>query len=125
MAKWNHTTQAWGPVGGGVDDNSYGTAVFDDGEGPDLYVDGRFVTAGDVPANSVAKWHGCLQLPANLDADGDLDLDDVRRFIPCMTGPGGTVELACERGDVDGDADIDLQDFGGVQTGPFQTRRTH
>ena len=78
-----------------------------------------------MPASSVAKWHGCLQLPANLDADGDLDLEDVRLFIDCMTGPGGTVETACERGDVDGDADIDLQDFGSVQTGPFQTRRTH
>ena len=125
IARWDPVNLTWWRVGSGVDDNIYGTAVFDDGEGPDLYVDGRFTTAGGVPANSVAKWHGCLRLPANLDADGDLDLDDVRRFIPCMTGPGGTVEKACERGDVDGDADIDLRDFGGVQTGPFQTRRTH
>ena len=125
IAKWNPTTQSWGPVGSGVDNNVYALAVFDDGQGPDLYVNGRFVTAGDEPVNSVGKRNGCLQLPANLDADGDLDLDDVRHFIPCMTGPGGTVETACERGDVDGDADIDLQDFGGVQTGPFQTRRTH
>jgi hypothetical protein len=33
-------------------------AVFDDGTGPALHVGGDFTTAGDVPANRIAKWDG-------------------------------------------------------------------
>ncbi|MFH0982846.1 MAG: hypothetical protein V2A79_15090, partial [Planctomycetota bacterium] len=32
--------------------------VFDDGTGPALYAGGYFTWAGDVPANSIAKWNG-------------------------------------------------------------------
>ena len=33
-------------------------AVFDDGSGPALHAGGGFTSAGDVPANRVAKWDG-------------------------------------------------------------------
>ena len=64
VAKWDGT--AWsalsGPAGTGVGGPSFPTvnalAVYDDGGGPALYAGGRFITAGGVTVNGVAKWDG-------------------------------------------------------------------
>ncbi len=42
----------------GVADSVVALTVFNDGTGPALYAGGRFITAGGVPANRIAKWNG-------------------------------------------------------------------
>ncbi|MCK4660369.1 MAG: S8 family serine peptidase [Phycisphaerae bacterium] len=53
--------------------------------------------------------------PCDLDADGDVDLDDFNIFAGCLIGPEVPVEPACEPADFDGDDDVDLQDFAVFQ----------
>ena len=48
----------FGPPGDGLGGGAFAQVVFDDGTGPALYVGGLFATAGDVPANNIAKWDG-------------------------------------------------------------------
>lgn len=48
----------WGRVGGGLDGPAECFALHNDGTGPSLYVGGGFNTAGDVEANSIARWDG-------------------------------------------------------------------
>lgn len=47
-----------GPFGTGVIDTVNDLEVFDDGDGPALYVGGDFQQAGGVPANFLARWDG-------------------------------------------------------------------
>lgn len=60
IAKWDGTT--WSEVGGGVNPGMsgsiYDTIVFDDGDGPALYVGGRFTTAGDIVVSNISRWDG-------------------------------------------------------------------
>ncbi len=62
IARWDGTK--WSALGSGLYDPSLSghmaasLAVYDDGNGPALYVGGRFITAGGVPALNVAKWDG-------------------------------------------------------------------
>ena len=60
VARWDGTR--WhalsGPAGIGVSDDVATLAVFDDGNGPALYVGGRFFNAGGAPASSMARWNG-------------------------------------------------------------------
>lgn len=60
VARWDGV--AWsaleGASGVGLDDQVYSLTVFDDGQGPALYVGGRFAAAGGVPAKRLAKWDG-------------------------------------------------------------------
>jgi hypothetical protein len=58
IAQWDGST--WSPLGSGVSgpDGPYATAVFDDGNGPALYVGGPIGSAGGVPVNRIAKWDG-------------------------------------------------------------------
>jgi len=60
IARWDG--HSWAAVGEGLDGGPLTTAqalaVFDDGDGPALYVGGRFETAGGVPARSIARWDG-------------------------------------------------------------------
>jgi hypothetical protein len=61
IAKWNGTS--WSALGSGMAGGVFGPfvgvlAVFDDGSGPALIAGGSFSTAGDVPANNLAKWNG-------------------------------------------------------------------
>ncbi|MBI4580125.1 MAG: PQQ-dependent sugar dehydrogenase, partial [Planctomycetes bacterium] len=59
---------------------------------------------------------GCPPLvPGDLDRDGDVDGQDVNRFIECASGPGMPYEPGCELADLDTDTDADQSDFGGVQ----------
>jgi len=60
---------------------------------------------------------------ADLDADGDVDLEDYAGFAQCIRGPGKppdpppplTVADCLEAFDADGDKDVDLGDYAGVQ----------
>jgi hypothetical protein len=64
IAKWDGA--GWsplvGPSGTGIATMPGGSevalAVFDDGLGPALYVGGRFLIAGGVTVNNIAKWNG-------------------------------------------------------------------
>lgn len=58
-------------------------------------------------------------VPGDLDADGDIDVQDVVRFNACMTAPlavpGGTLSAQCTPVDYDHDGDVDQTDFGTLQ----------
>ena len=58
----------------------------------------------------------CLAVAADLDEDGDVDLDDFSVFAGCMMGPGVSYLGGCEHADLEGDADVDLRDFATFQT---------
>jgi len=65
LARWDG--RAWSAVGGGVsgtsDPDVRALGIFDDGQGPALYVGGDFKYAGNVPANYIAKWDGTRWSP--------------------------------------------------------------
>jgi hypothetical protein len=51
-------------------------------------------------------------IQGDLDADGDVDLDDYERWPRCMLGPDAPVSgNTCPRLDMDRDTDVDLRDF--------------
>jgi len=60
IAKWNGTS--WAPLGSGVAGDlahrAQALARYDDGNGPVLYVAGRFTSAGGLPASNFARWDG-------------------------------------------------------------------
>ncbi len=56
VAYWNGT--AWEALGSGVNGNVSAMALWDDGEGVNLYVAGSFTTAGGLPAAGLARWDG-------------------------------------------------------------------
>jgi hypothetical protein len=61
VARWDG--KQWSNVGGGFTGPSGNSRVFaikafDDGTGPQLYASGTFFSAGDVPANAIARWNG-------------------------------------------------------------------
>jgi len=63
IAKWNGSN--WSALGSGVSAEVHFGAVYvsaltvyDDGSGPALYAAGNFTSAGDVPANGIARWDG-------------------------------------------------------------------
>jgi hypothetical protein len=57
IARWSGS--AWTPLGTGIDnEHVYDIEVFDDGSGVDLYAGGVFTSAGNNPANKVARWDG-------------------------------------------------------------------
>jgi hypothetical protein len=68
-----------------------------------------------------AAWAALQGFVADLDDDGDVDLDDFLVFAGCMSGPGAGCPGGCEAADLDGDDDVDLGDFSVFQqqfTGP-------
>ncbi|RJP41446.1 MAG: hypothetical protein C4547_01715 [Phycisphaerales bacterium] len=60
--------------------------------------------------------------PGDFDGDCDVDLDDYRRWAPCMAGPNVTEPpQGCDPedfagADLDGDRDVDLADFDSLAT---------
>lgn len=65
-----------------------------------------------------------LALSANCDADGVIGLADHQVFKNCVTAPGQPAEPNCACADVDGDGDVDLRDWKGLQSG-FGTAGDH
>jgi PKD repeat protein len=52
-------------------------------------------------------------IPADFDADTDVDMDDFGHFQACQTGAAlGPPAPGCADADLDGDADVDQSDFG-------------
>ncbi len=47
--------------------------------------------------------------------NGTVDLDDYRRFAPCMSGPAELFESDCGCFDLDSDGDVDARDFAEFQ----------
>ncbi|MBU0717896.1 MAG: hypothetical protein KJ749_06565 [Planctomycetes bacterium] len=87
-------------------------------DAPYDYYDLVFTLAGRLTGGSLfyAEEHfyvQIMQLPGDLDDDGDVDVDDYDLFVLCFTGPdGGPVAPGCEPGDFDDDDDIDCMDWG-------------
>ena len=58
IARWDGSS--WSPLaddgGNGLDDAVIAMTVWDDGEGPDLYVGGYFQFAGGIESRTVARW---------------------------------------------------------------------
>jgi len=111
IARWDGV--AWSALGMGVD-NTVFSLVGAQGAtdvAPALYVGGSFSTAGTLTANFVARWAGCVVLPADMNGDGRLSVADVPLFTSCLTGPGGGLNIPCAAADTDNDADADLADF--------------
>ncbi|MFI4917485.1 MAG: GC-type dockerin domain-anchored protein [Phycisphaerales bacterium JB060] len=88
LARWDGS--GWSAVGGGVGDDDrervIALVVHDDGDGPDLYAGGIFVSAGGQPINDVARWDGHAwsavgegegRFPVNALASVDLGLGPV------------------------------------------------
>ncbi len=70
--------------------------------------------ASPADANDNGLLDACETL-GDMDADGDVDLDDHALFAGCLTGPGGGLPMNCTSGDLDLDNDIDLLDFQTLQ----------
>ncbi|MEM1182399.1 MAG: hypothetical protein AAGM22_28895 [Acidobacteriota bacterium] len=67
-----------GLSGAGVNGLAAALAVFDDGNGPALYVGGDFTEAGGVPAQYLAKWDGTDWSAVGVDSlDGPVDALEV------------------------------------------------
>ncbi|MCB9849578.1 MAG: VCBS repeat-containing protein [Phycisphaerales bacterium] len=60
---------------------------------------------------------GCANSPgsADIDADGDVDLQDYDSLTPCLNGPGAGPPGGCDCLDFDLDGDVDLLDFAEFQ----------
>ena len=83
----------------------------------EVYAEGK---AEGCNSGRILSWGGsisiCLMLAADLDADGDTDLDDYRPFPQIMSGPG-IPSGAMPELDLDQDEDVDLNDYAWVQNG--------
>ncbi|UCG15619.1 MAG: SUMF1/EgtB/PvdO family nonheme iron enzyme [Phycisphaerales bacterium] len=58
-----------------------------------------------------------LRVAADLDWDGDVDLDDYELWLTCLAGPGVPAVGGCQHGDLDRDSDVDLEDYALFQRG--------
>jgi hypothetical protein len=71
---------------------------------------------GDVDMNDYAIFVECLggpfvPGPGDYDADGDVDVADFALWAPCLAGPGVASGDGCQGMDLDADGDVDLGDF--------------
>jgi hypothetical protein len=74
VAKWDGSH--WTALGSGLASTTralgYALAGFNDGTGAALYVGGRFMTAGGIAANNIAKWNGTSWSPLATGTNGDV-----------------------------------------------------
>ena len=106
IVRWDG--QTWsklsGPNGVGVSDSVEVMAIFDDGSGPALYVGGKFLTAGGVPANRIARWDGHEWTPLiGSSGDGSNGVDgEVRALAVYDDGSGPALYVGGEFANADG-----------------------
>jgi hypothetical protein len=99
-------------VGDGVSGTASAFAVFDDGNGPALYVGGDFQAAYDLPAGRIVKLTGCpvsAPCPADLDGDGTVGITDFLALLSAW-GPCPAPPALCPA-DIDGDGSVGITDF--------------
>ncbi|MEO1717137.1 MAG: FG-GAP-like repeat-containing protein, partial [Planctomycetota bacterium] len=82
VARWDGSewSALTGPGGGGLDGSARAVAVFDDGNGPAVYVAGSFASADGIQSTNIARWDGTqwspLQGPFGEGIDGfPLDIE--------------------------------------------------
>ncbi|MEZ6317744.1 MAG: GC-type dockerin domain-anchored protein [Phycisphaerales bacterium] len=91
IARWNGA--AWEPVLAGLDDAARAMAPFSGADGrTSLVVAGDFTNAGASPAPSIAAIATC-RCPADLDANGVLNLDDVNLFATSFVAADPLADL--------------------------------
>jgi len=56
-----------------------------------------------------------VDVPGDLDGDGDVDNDDFAIFADCMSGPDIPYSLGCDAADLNVDGDVDVADFAEFQ----------
>jgi hypothetical protein len=103
-ARWDG--QSWSSVAGIGWAPRAATAL--PGGAPGLLVAGSFNFAGNTGSSRLAVL-GDVPLPADLDGDGDVDLQDLATLLANFSRSG---DAEYEDGDIDGDRDVDLQDLG-------------
>jgi hypothetical protein len=69
IAKWNPNTSTWSALGSGLNstDVFFGAFSIAIDSTNNVYVGGRFTTAGDVSANYIAKWNPNTSIWSALD----------------------------------------------------------
>ena len=77
---------------------------------PDGVIDGKDLVAAEAALSGAAY-------PCRMPCAAAPNLDDLAGLVGCLMGPGGAVALECYGLDGDGDGDVDLVDFSGLQTG--------
>ena len=86
--------------------------------GPDTSSLGVFtgILSTDGTDRPVAGVQTTVPLPADLDRDWDVDLDDAQILGSCLTGPAVPLQSTdCRKADLDKDGDVDQSDFGLLQ----------
>ncbi|HSA25265.1 MAG TPA: hypothetical protein P5159_01940 [Phycisphaerae bacterium] len=57
----------------------------------------------------------CEYNPRDFDGDADIDADDLRIFVACVSGPAVVYSGDCSKADLDKDDDVGQTDFGILQ----------
>ncbi len=72
IGRWS-PAEGWSPLGQGVDGQVRAMAVYDDGDGPALYVGGEFAHAGGQAASNIARWDGQSWSALGAGVDGGVE----------------------------------------------------